>query len=266
MRPEPRGHRPTLAAAQSALLAFVTGAPIGDALAPDLLVAGDGRATAGERIAIYAHMYRARLAEALATQFPRLALALGPASFGRLAASYAGDHPSRHPSLRYLGQYLPAWMAANGEGGVVDAGLARLEWARADLFDLADEPTLTTEAARAWPPERLGELPLRLIAAHRIVTVAAGTAARWDAPGGDGAHAAMPAVATESLVVWREGTAIYHRTIDGDEREALALIARGASFGTLCEGLLSRHDEPDAVRIAFAWLSTWLADGLLRAV
>jgi len=267
MRPEGPARPPTLAAAQSALLSLITGGT--PAMEPgEQLVAGDDRASAGARIAVYAHMYRARLAEALTSQFPRLARALGPETFGQLAARYAGEHPSRHASLRFLGQHLPGWMAANHDGAPTDVGLARLEWARADVFDLVDEPTLTADAVRAWAPARFAELPVRLVEAHRLVTVPAGTAARWDAltDDGDGEASGPGAAETapEALVVWREGAAVYHRLVDADELRALELAARGTAFGPLCEGLLSTHDEESAVTKAYGWLSTWLADGLLR--
>jgi len=176
---------------------------------------------------------------------------------------------ARHASLRFLGQHLPGWMAANHDGAPTDVGLARLEWARADVFDLVDEPTLTADAVRAWAAARFAELPVRLIEAHRLVTVPAGTAARWDTLVGEregeasGLRAAEPA--PESLVVWREGAAVYHRLVDADELRALELAARGTAFGSLCEGLLSTQQEADAVTKAYGWLSTWLADGLLRA-
>jgi len=270
MRPEGAARPPTLAAAQSALLSFITGgAPATEPC--EQLIAGDDRASAGARIAVYAHMYRARLAEALTSQFPRLARALGPETFGQLAARYAEDHPSRHASLRFLGQHLPGWMVANHDGAPTDVGLAGLEWARADIFDLVDEPTLTADAVRAWAPARFAELPVRLIEAHRLVTVPAGTAARWDTlvVEGDGeGEASGPGAAgtaPESLVVWREDAAVYHRLVDGDELLALELAARGTAFGALCEGLLSTHQEADAVTKAYGWLSTWLGDGLLRA-
>ncbi len=267
MRPE----RPSLASQQTALLALITGRDLGALTpAPASLIAGDARASAEERLHVYAHMYRARIAEALESQFPRLAKLLGPDEFGDLAAAYIADEPSRHPSLRNVGERLPSWLTARRADAPTSVDLAAWEWARADVFDLVDEPALTLDAVRAWPAERFGELPLRLLTAHRLVTVAAGTAQLWDLLGSDvggGARDGSGGSAgdgTESLLVWREGTVVFHRLVDDAERAALDLARHGTHFGVLCESLLAAHGDSAAIAQAYAWISSWLADGLLQ--
>jgi hypothetical protein len=249
-------------------MALITGRDAGVSV-PDAaaLVVSDARASAEARMHVYAHMYRARIAEALESQFPCLAKLVGAEEFAELAAAYIGDEPSRHPSLRYVGERLPGWLAAHRPESLALASLARLEWARADVFDLVDESTLTLDELRAWPTERFGELPLQLVTAHRFVTAQAGTANLWDSLGGDIVNrgdAEPTTVGAESLLVWRQGTAVYHRPVDESERAALELASQGACFGVLCESLLASHGEEPAVGQAYAWMSTWLADGLLR--
>ena len=171
MRPE-RAARLSLAAVQAALLSRITGQELGaPAFEPTSLIRGDARASAEERLAVYSFMYGSRLVEALESQFPRLGRLLGAEAFADLTADYVADRPSRHPSLRELGRALPGWLAAQRPNEPALAALAALEWARADVYDLADEPAMTLDAPRAFPPERFGELPLKLIAAHRFVEV-----------------------------------------------------------------------------------------------
>jgi hypothetical protein len=247
-------------------MAMITGRDFGT-FTPDAaaLVVGDSRASADERVHVYAHMYRSRIAEALESQFPRLAKHLGADAFAELAAAYIDDEPSRHPSLRYVGERLPAWLAARRADAPTLVGLAALEWARADVFDLADDPTMTLDELRAWPVESFGELPLHLVTAHRLVTVAAGAMALWDSLGADVVTVStQPVAGTESFLVWREGTIVYHRVIDEPERRASELAAVGTHFGVICEGLLPTQTEDAAVAQAYGWMSTWLADGLLR--
>ncbi len=247
------------------------------------LVEGDPRASAGERVHVYQHMYRARVAEALDSQFPRLARWIGAEAFADLCAAYVADDPSRHPSLRYLGQRLPDWLARRpgregDPGALADAGadLARLEWARVDVFDAADEATLSIEMVRAWPAERFGEIPLRLIDAHRRLQLTHPVAALWDAIGSAAASAeidrdaiaaatAMISRAGESLLVWRQGTSVFHRATDAAETAALARLAGGTTFGAICEALSQDRSEEEATTQAFAWLSTWAADEVLVA-
>jgi hypothetical protein len=239
-----------------------------DGVDVETLIVGDAGASAEERMHVYAHMYRARIVEALESQFPRLARMLGADEFAELAVAYISDEPSRHPSLRYVGARLPTWLMTRRPGSPALAGLATLEWARADVFDMRDEPTLTIAALRSWPMETFGEVPLRLITAHRLVTVPAGTLLLWDSlsEGAVAGRSDVPAGGnTESLVVWRDGTVVYHRPIDAAECAALQLAASDTRFGVLCESLLASHGEEAAAAQAFGWMSTWLADGLLRA-
>jgi hypothetical protein len=268
VQPEPvSSGRPSLAAVQTAVMSLITGRG-GESRLPEAgtLNVGDSRASADERLHVYAHMYRARIVEALESQFPRLSKRLGPEAFAELAAAYIADEPSRHPSLRYVGQRLPAWLATREPAASTLVGLARLEWARADVFDLADEPMLTLAAVRAWPMERFGELPLGLVTAHRLVSAPRGTAALWDALAGElaaGAEASVALAGEESFLVWRDGTVVYHRLVDEAEGAALALASQTTRFGLICECLLATHGEEAAVAQAYAWMSTWLADGLL---
>jgi hypothetical protein len=255
-----KGSAASLAATQSALFSLITGHGA-RAIAPEAatLVAGDARASAAERVHVYAHMYRARLVEALEAQYPRVASRLGCDAFAALAADYTDAHPSRHPSLRFLGQHLAAWLDANPDGADL-AALARLEWARADVFDERDEPLLDLEAVRAWPPEQLGALPIRVAAASRLIELEAGALALWDEPEGEAS-----ASGRTSVLVWRKEVTVYHRAVEPAERDALARAAEGTTFGALCEALAAALPAEEAIQRAFAWLSTWLADGLLVA-
>jgi hypothetical protein len=271
MRPE-RAPRPSLASVQAALLSRITGQELDlPVLGAASSIRGDARASAEERLAVYAFMYRARLVEALESQFPRLARLMGADAFSELAADYLAVWPSRHPSLRELGRALPRWLATERAEARALSSLASLEWARADVYDLADEPAMTLDAPRTFPSERFGELPLRLIAAHRFVEVDRATEASWDALTPDAAELPdAPSASPEPdphvmLLVWRQEIAVYHRALEPEERAALALVSAGSRFGTICDMLSAAHGDETAAARAFAWLSTWIADGLLAA-
>jgi hypothetical protein len=271
-----------LLATYDGLMALITGLPPSDAAtAPTdagALVVGDDRASAAARVHVYQHMYRSRMIEALDSQFPRLARWLGQDSFADLVAAYVADCPSRHPSLRFLGERFPDWLAArpaDESRHPALADLARLEWARADVFDAADQAPLTIDVLRAWPPDRFAELPLRLVGAHRRLDLRHPVAALWDAigpAGTDPAHdrdlaaARSSAARAESLLVWRQGVTVFHRATDSAERAALDAMAAGTTFGLICEALAGDRAAEDAAAQAFAWLSTWGADQLMIAI
>jgi hypothetical protein len=293
-QPRPR----LLPSTQTALLAMIAdAAPHRFTPAADALVVSDARASAEERVQVYAYMYRARIAEALESQFPRLARLLGADAFAALAFAYVTDHPSRHPSLRFLGTALPDWLERkHGSLGLSD--LARLEWARSDVFDVIDEPTLTVDALRAWPLDAFMALPVKLVAAHRLVTVDFAISSFWERIGAapeavvdasEGASAEEPledcstdcrhgetspvdteleapdSPAGESLLVWRQGAAVFHRVIADAEREALELAVAGTTFGAICETLPSWRSTDEVSTQAFTWLWSWTTADLLLA-
>ncbi len=254
-----------LARLQADLFAAITGLPVGDAGRAAGRVISDARGSAERRLEVYAAMYRLRIAEALESQFPRLAAVLGPEAFGAAAVAYVAEAPSRHPSLREIGRGFADWLARDrGRDGRL-AGLARLEWARADLFDGADEAVLTVETLRALPPEQFAALPLRLIAAHRFVDADPAVLDLWRRSG-DAADGAPPSEidAGGGALVWRQDVSVYHRGLSAAERAALEPLVPGTSFGAVCDRLAAGRSDQEAGAQAFTWLSTWVLDGLLR--
>ncbi|HVY40765.1 MAG TPA: DNA-binding domain-containing protein [Polyangia bacterium] len=262
MRPE--GDQ--LAQLQRELFARITGLPVGQASRAVERVVGDARASAEERLQVYATMYRLRVAEALESQFPRVARLLGPEAFAETAVAFVADVLSRDPSLRWIGRGFPDWLAAHRTGEADLIALARLEWARADVFDLADQAVLTVDDLRGVAPESFAELPLRLIDAHRFVDAGDAALALWSSlreeSQSDPAAGAAQAGGAGALV-WRQDVSVYHRGLAADERGALQSLAAGTTFGVVCERLAAGRTDEEAATRAFGWLSTWALDGLL---
>lgn len=227
-------------------------------------IAGDDRLDAAGRIEIYANMYRLRLADALASAFPRCAQALGD-DFADLAADYVAAHPSTHPSLRDAGAALPEFLTGRGIGWLVD--VARLDWVRYDLFDARDQPILTLATLQALGAEGIGELPIELVTAHRLVEVEHAIEAAWRALE---AHEEPipPEPSPRTLLVWREGITVYHRRIDGAERAVLrrcAAVHAPPSFGQICEWVADAIGEAQAPQVAGELLYRWTTEQLLVA-
>ena len=267
----------------------------------DRMIVGDARLSAAERLDIYANMYFFRLLDALKEDYPRLLAALGPARFHNLITDYLLACPSGHPSLRYLGRRLPAFLAEHPlereSPGLAD--LARLEWARADLFDDADAVVLTRAALAGLPQDAAGELMLTLVPAFRLLNLEHDAVSVWRALGGDpaaagaaGAGAAGAGATSAGIVVeggrtcahhdadhlealprfarrptavrvWRQGFAVHHRSIDDEERDALGLLAEGATLGRVAQCLSAGRPVAEATARFGALLQRWLDDGLL---
>jgi hypothetical protein len=226
-------------------------------------VRSDGIASADERLSVYAHMYRARLIEVLGEVYPLTRGLVGEDEFDALAARYVHAHPSRTPSLRAYGGELSRFLAEVEVAPAEAASLAALEWARYDVFDALDEPTLTREDMAALGPG-IATAPLRSIVASALVPCAHTIDALYLALAAGNTPpvaAATPCV----LLVWRESPQVFHRVVSSREAELLRRVASGTTLGLLCEALAEKHagSVEAAAAEVFALVGRWIADGLL---
>jgi hypothetical protein len=255
------------------VVALVPGAPAPD---PALLalIRGRGALDAAARLGIYADMYRARLLDVLREDFPRTLAVLGGARFDALAEGYLARHPSRHPSVRHLGHAFADDLAVTASAPPWVADLARLEWARVEVFDAPDPEPLRLADLAAVPPADWSELRFTLSAACRLLECAWPVHAIWAAAENDpaGAVALASAAAPLTVRVWREGWSVSHVAMGAGEARALRAVQRGETFAEVCAAL-AREGEgeavageaagDDAAREAGGLLLRWLEDGLL---
>jgi hypothetical protein len=259
------------------------------------LVRGDSRLDPIERLDIYANMYFFRLRDALAEDFPKLLAVLGGVRFHNLITDYLLACPSTSWTLRDLGRRLPDFLEehALAEELPFAADLARLEWARLDVFDEADAEPLTREAIAALGPDRLATFALGIIPALRIVALAHDALAVWAEiehrdPSSAPATATSAAVETDAgpaeappvrvsggeprpvlARVWRRGLTVRHREIPPDEARALELVRQGTTLPELAERLAEPDPATpaeggrDLARQIAACLDLWTADGIL---
>jgi hypothetical protein len=214
-----------------------------------------------ERLDVYRNMYLFRLLEVLREDYPKLVQLLGDDRFADVARGYLSVHPSHHPSVRHVGDALPEYLATSPPADLpaCAADLARLEWARREVFDAPDATPLEAGDLAGLDPDRVAELPLELVAACITLVAAWPVHEVWKDPG------MTPAPKRTALRVWREGFKVFHAAIDDAEEAALAKLAGGATFATVCELFAKTASMEDAARQAAALLARWLEDGVLRA-
>ena len=259
------------------------------------LVRGDERLGPRERLDIYAGMYFFRLRDCLAEDFPHLAAVLGGARFHNLVTDFLIAHPPSHPSLRWLGRPLPDFLSGHPLAGEFPFApdLARLEWARVDVFDEDDTPVLTRATWMATPVERFESQPLVPVPALRLLKLDHAVAPLWREledrragvePGGVNSAAvtgegaatcdldqppaavAIPAQRASHVRVWRHDLAVFHRTMPAEEAACLAAMARGGvTLPQLCEMVLASGAESvtAATHQMAALVELWLEEGLL---
>ncbi len=49
------------------------------------------------------------------------------------------------------------------------------------------------------------------------------------------------------------------------ERDALVIVAKGASFAAVCEAVAAGAEEPNRVAVIGQLMARWLADGIIMA-
>jgi len=251
---------------QSALAA--AGDPTGRTAA--VLVRGDGRLGAVERLEVYANAYFFRILECLAEDFGALRHCLGAELFHDLVTAYLLAHPPTQPSLRYAGGELAGFLRDSVAAApfrrrcAFSPDLARLEWSLLSAFDAPDAPVVSREEIGAVPPDRWEGLRFEFQPALECLTVAACVQPiRRAHDRGEPLPSGLSETERVSVCVWRRQERVFHRILPPLEAAALEHARAGAHFGELCVAIAESCGGDAAPGHAAALLSTWQADGLL---
>jgi len=221
---------------------------------------------ATERLSIYTSAYWSRLVEVLATDFPALHGLLGKDDFTELGHAYIAACPSTYFSLRWFGQSLATFLAAEEPWRSQPwlAELAAAEWAFVDAFNAADaaivDPSEVQQTAPGdWPSMRFEFHPSAACLICHWNVMARWRAYRESSP--------QPAVETceppQTVLFWRYERVTRYRVLEIDEAPLLQQAMQGADFATLCESLANTHAADAVAMRAASLLKSWLADGLV---
>ncbi len=212
------------------------------------------------RLRVYADAYFARFHDVLAEDFPRVAAILGAERFEDLVREYLRRHPSTHPSVHHLGRDLPAAIAQRADLPSYLADLARLEWARREVFDAPDCQPLSADTLRAvasaqWPHLRFTPIPALAI-----------LRADWPVHEVWGGTDTVSVPAATCIRVWRsQDYRVYHAPMDARDAQALDRLIAGEPFGVICTAFDDLAPLEGGQR-ATALLARWLEDGIIAHV
>jgi hypothetical protein len=235
-----------------------------DALPLERWITAPGGGDTLERLDVYANMYFYRLLDVLRQDYPKIVLLVGDRHFHNLITDYLLAYPSDSPSVRHVGRRLPAFLRAHGlsDRWPYLADLAALEWTRGEVFDAADQVPLAPVALADLPPAHWSDMSLSVVPSLRTLELLFPAQDLWRELE-QGREPAGIEPAPTSLLVWRQGFLVYHRTMPRIEVEAFRWVAAGAPFGEICERLSEQPGETAAAERAFGLLTRWLSDGLL---
>ena len=241
-----------------------------------------GAVSARDRLKVYADAIRLRFLEVLGQDYPGLHALAGDDGFRHLGLAYVAAHPSHHPSIRWFGAHLPAFLRSTApwQEQPVLAEMAAFEWAKGELLDAPDSPVVGVEDIAAIAPDRWAGIRPRLKPAVRRIALEWNVPVVWKAIDGDETVPALTRTdrtgsvgrgesAGESAVewlLWRQDLLVRWRSIDPDEAWALRRCTAGEDFGSICAGLCERVGDDAAAFRAATFLKQWAADGVLEAV
>jgi hypothetical protein len=232
----------------------------------EALVHGNERLSAAERVDIYANAYFYRLLDCLGEDFPATLAVMGRENFAVLVKEYLLEHPPTEPSILYAGLYLADFLNDHpfAERWPFIADLARLERAVLDVFHAADATALSLESLHAVPSEKWPALKLRTHPAVEIVH------SEWRIADvlhtiDQGREWTDPEHEEASVLVWRQNALVNYRYLEHAERDALVIVAKGASFAAVCEAVAAGAEELNRVALIGQLMARWLADGIIMA-
>jgi hypothetical protein len=230
----------------------------------------DAKVGVEKRLSIYADAYRIRIAEALATAYPKLKMLLGDDFFKKTAYEYIAKHPSTHQNMRWVGGEMASLLVLTLPQHPVAAQLAQFEWALGLTFDAEDAPIASLHDLAKIAPENWPNLRFILHPSVQILPLKWNVVQIWNALDVENTPP-NPANIDEPCLVWRQGGDLaglntHFRSIDHAECEALNSLLVGANFGDLCANLQSNLSEEEAIMHAAQYLAGWLNDGLITQI
>jgi len=268
---QPVQHTRPLQQVQRSIADYILDTPRASGKAQGLAVASLVREQPGvdsaQRLGIYHHAYRARLADVLADSFAKTCLYMGSDTFEIDATSFAVHHPPLTRSLSRYGADFPNYLAALYPENAELQELAQLDWDLRTRFDGADVAALDQQIAQAQSHGQLLPWLSWRDPLHPSVTlrsIQTNVMQIWRAIDAD---AEVPPVRqlpkAKFLAVWRKGLQPHFRSLEVDEATFMQSLLAGNSVDEAANAYAGTDVLPDPQRLS-GWLQDWLADGMLR--
>ncbi|NKC13066.1 MAG: hypothetical protein GKR94_12960 [Gammaproteobacteria bacterium] len=243
---------------------YLTGTGSAQSLAAHIAPHGSG--DDNTRMQVYFDAYRLRLIEALQTDFSTLFAATGEEQFNLIAERYITAHPSNHPSIRWFGKHLGAFLRDNEpwrEYRVI-GDTAALDWAISLSLDAGDaapleESDLAAIAPAAWPNLRFGFHP----SMRTLDTTWNIGPLRLAADAGEALPEPERFEYPVRWLVWRQDLRALFRSLEVDEAYAVQAVRDSATFGEICEGLCEWIAAEHVALRAAGFLRQWVMEGLV---
>jgi hypothetical protein len=211
-----------------------------------------GEIGVARRLQVYRNNVFASLGGALEAVYPVVARLVGDGFFRFVAHEYVRGVPSRSGDIHDFGHDFPEFLGnlLQAQGLPYLPDLARLEWAYHRVFHAADHAPLDTRGLTAVPPERWGDLRLRLHPASRLLASPYPVLRIWEVnqPG----FAGEPTVHLDAgecrVLIVRPAESVELQPLTPGEFALLAALAGDETLLAAVERALAAEPGLDAVR------------------
>lgn len=222
-----------------------------------------------ERLGIYHDAYRLRLIDALRNDFPALELTLGEDAFAQVMTEFISVHPSQHPSLRWLGERLPAFLRDHADykkrPDIYE--LAEFEWAQNMAFDAPDVNTATLDDVRVLQNTQWLSLQLEFQPALQSLSCYSNAPEAWQAAIKDETKIdAAIEEESQDWIIWRDDLQVVYRAMSKPENWCMQTFLHQKNFSDVCEGLCEWFPAEEVPMKAAQYLQQWLQNGLITKV
>lgn len=224
-------------------------------------IVSDHKLSAEGRLDVYANMYFYRLKDALLADYPKIAKIVGDDRFHNLVTDYLLVHPSKHYSLRYVGQPFAEFLKSHRESQEYPwlPDLAALEWAWGDAFQAENSPVLDRESLATLDPDQWAEVRFQLALGVHLVEVGWDLDALWENT------ALVPEQKRQALLVYREDDMAAFHVVPAEDVPALKALLDGKTFAEVCEAALQSDDMDASAQHAARILGELFAKQLISS-
>lgn len=185
--------------------------------------------------AVYRNTWLQALLDALASNYPTVAMIIGADAFEAVALDFARTHPTRTPVLALYGADFSEFLKAHELGGEIPylGDVAWLERLWTECFFAADAPVLEEEDYAALKPMQLLKLETRVHPATRTARFETPAVTIWAAHRTEREFEALEPIwkAERALVTRRDG-AVTVSLVDEPTLHMLAAMTGGRTLGS----------------------------------
>ena len=227
------------------------------------------------RLNIYKNAYRMRLREVIDTDHEILGLYLGDELFDQMVNGYIDLYPSSYTNLRHYCDNLPEFLKQQAPFADYPllSELAYFERLLLTAFDAADCSRFSFEDLQTISHDRWPSLKFHFHPSVQLANLHWNSVQSWQALKAQQTPQAATAI-ENCWLLWRNRENLTQfRSLSSEENTLFKMILAGDDFSTLCDFLLASQavDQTestagDVTHLALNYLSSWLEQGLLRAI